>query len=85
MLRKIVTATTDEQTKGRADMPPPLKDVPVENFRKIRVIVIGAGFSGIYLAIRIPEWLRNVDLTIYEKNDGVGGTWCALPRCVMDD
>jgi cation diffusion facilitator CzcD-associated flavoprotein CzcO len=27
------------------------------------------------LGIRIPERLRNVDLVIYEKNAGVGGTW----------
>jgi hypothetical protein len=25
--------------------------------------------------VRIPEKLRNVDLTVYEKNDGVGGVW----------
>ena len=55
--------------------PPPLKSSSVENFRRLRVVVIGAGFSGIYLGIRIPEWLRNVDLCIYEKNDGLGGTW----------
>ena len=27
------------------------------------------------MGIRIPERLRNVDLQIYEKNEGVGGTW----------
>lgn len=52
-----------------------LKDEPVENFRKLRVVVIGAGYSGIYCAIRIPERLRNVDLCVYEKNNGLGGTW----------
>jgi hypothetical protein len=52
-----------------------LHDSPVENQRPLRVIVIGAGYSGIYLGIRIPERLRNVDLVIYEKNAGVGGTW----------
>lgn len=41
----------------------------------MRVIVIGAGYSGIYCGIRIPERLRNVDLCIYDKNAGVGGTW----------
>ena len=52
----------------------------------MRVIVIGAGFSGIYLGIRIPEWLRNIDLTIYEKNDGAGGTWYEnrYPGCACD-
>jgi ribulose 1,5-bisphosphate synthetase/thiazole synthase len=52
-----------------------VKDAPVENFRPMKVIVIGAGFSGIYCGIRIPQRLKNVQLTIYEKNDGVGGTW----------
>ncbi|KAL2024166.1 hypothetical protein VTK56DRAFT_9322 [Thermocarpiscus australiensis] len=52
-----------------------LKDAPVENFRPFRVVVVGAGFSGILLAIRIPERLRNVELTVYEKNEAVGGVW----------
>ncbi|KAK0723979.1 hypothetical protein B0T21DRAFT_403869 [Apiosordaria backusii] len=54
-----------------------LKDTPVENFRPLRVIVVGAGFSGILAAIRIPERLRNVELVVYEKADGVGGVWHA--------
>src|ERR1700761_1980896 len=53
-----------------------LHDQPVENQRPIKVIVIGAGYSGIYLGIRLPEKLRNCELVIYEKNAGVGGTWC---------
>ena len=52
-----------------------IHDSPVENQRKLKVVVIGAGYSGIYLGIRIPERLRNVDLVIYEKNAGMGGTW----------
>ena len=52
-----------------------LRDSPIENLRPLKVIVIGAGYSGIYCGIRIPEKLRNVDLVIYEKNAGVGGTW----------
>jgi len=52
-----------------------LHDVPVENQRPIRVIVIGAGYSGVYCGIRIPERLRNCELVIYEKNAGIGGTW----------
>ena len=64
----------------------PLEDHPVENFRPLRVVVIGAGFSGIYLGIRIPQLLRNVELTIYDKNTGVGGTWWEnrYPGCACD-
>jgi cation diffusion facilitator CzcD-associated flavoprotein CzcO len=49
-----------------------IKDEPVENLRPLKVRVIGAGYSGIYLGVRIPQRLRN--LQIYEKNDGIGGT-----------
>jgi hypothetical protein len=52
-----------------------LNNAPVENLRPMKVVVIGAGYSGIYCGIRIPERLRNVELVIYEKNAGVGGTW----------
>jgi hypothetical protein len=62
------------------------KDQPVENFRPMKVVAIGAGFSGIYLSIRLPELLRNVDLVVYEKNDGLGGTWWEnrYPGCACD-
>ena len=52
-----------------------INDEPIENLRPLKVRVIGAGFSGIYLGIRIPQKLRNVDLQIYDKNEGIGGTW----------
>ncbi|KAI6764142.1 hypothetical protein HG530_007931 [Fusarium avenaceum] len=62
------------------------KDAPVENQRPLKVRVIGAGYSGVYLGIRIPQRLRNVDLKIYEKNAGVGGTWWEnrYPGCACD-
>jgi hypothetical protein len=65
---------------------PGIKDEAIENFRPMSVIVIGAGFSGIYCGVRIPERLRNVKLTIYEKNAGVGGTWYEnrYPGCACD-
>ncbi|KAK8859206.1 flavin-binding monooxygenase [Apiospora arundinis] len=66
--------------------PMTLKDVPIENQRPMKVRVIGAGYSGIYLGIRIPQRLRNFDLKIYDKNEGVGGTWFVnrYPGCACD-
>ncbi|KAI4752869.1 FAD/NAD(P)-binding domain-containing protein [Aureobasidium sp. EXF-3400] len=63
-----------------------LHDTVIENQRPIKVIVVGAGYSGIYHGIRIPERLRNVELTIYDKNAGVGGTWYEnrYPGCACD-
>jgi ribulose 1,5-bisphosphate synthetase/thiazole synthase len=60
-----------------------VKDVPVENLRPLRVVVVGAGFSGILAAIRIPERLRNVELVVYEKNEAVGGVWYVLPVVII--
>lgn len=63
-----------------------LNDEVLENFRPVKVIVIGAGYSGIYCGIRIPERLRNCELVIYEKNAGLGGTWFEnkYPGCACD-
>lgn len=76
--------TTSSSGTDNAKYDP--KDDPVENFRRMKVIAIGAGFSGIYMGIRIPEWLRNVELVVYEKNDGLGGTWWEnrYPGCACD-
>lgn len=46
-----------------------------EEVRPLKVVVIGAGYSGITAAIRIPQHIKNVHLTVYEKHAGVGGTW----------
>ncbi|KAL3444179.1 hypothetical protein BJX65DRAFT_174915 [Aspergillus insuetus] len=45
--------------------------------RKLRVVCIGAGFSGLTVAYKLKHErpLDYVDLTIYEKNNEVGGTW----------
>ncbi|KAL1852735.1 hypothetical protein VTK73DRAFT_9174 [Phialemonium thermophilum] len=65
-----------DATNGKhVDQQFTLKDETVENQRPLKVIVVGAGFSGILAAIRIPEKLRNVELVVYEKNEGVGGVW----------
>lgn len=43
--------------------------------RKLKVITIGAGISGIMLAHDIERDCQNVEHVIYEKNGEVGGTW----------
>ncbi|KAH6985392.1 hypothetical protein EDB80DRAFT_821927 [Ilyonectria destructans] len=56
-------------------VPFTLKDAPVENHRPMKVVIIGAGFSGIYTTIRISQRLRNIDLTVYEMNEEIAGVW----------
>ncbi|GME33237.1 monooxygenase [Neofusicoccum parvum] len=52
--------------------------------RRMRVITIGAGFSGILLAYRLQRELENH--TIYEKNGEIGGAWLEnrYPNCACD-
>lgn len=54
---------------------PGLSQLPVDNPRPLKVVCIGAGYSGILAGIRFPQKIKNLDLTIYEKNDDIGGTW----------
>jgi cation diffusion facilitator CzcD-associated flavoprotein CzcO len=44
--------------------------------RRPRVVVIGAGMAGILSAIKLKEAGLD-DLVVYEKDDGLGGTWRA--------
>ncbi|MEE8164779.1 MAG: NAD(P)/FAD-dependent oxidoreductase, partial [Myxococcota bacterium] len=41
--------------------------------REFQVLIIGAGFGGICVAIRLEQ--AGIPYTICEKNDSVGGTW----------
>lgn len=54
---------------------PPLYDHCIDDYRPMKVIVIGAGLSGILAGIRFPQYIKNLDLKIYDKNADVGGTW----------
>ncbi|MEM9174010.1 MAG: NAD(P)/FAD-dependent oxidoreductase [Myxococcota bacterium] len=48
------------------------------------VVIIGAGMSGLLLALRLAQ--QGIDFTVLEKNDGVGGTWFEnrYPGCRVD-
>ena len=41
----------------------------------LKVIVIGAGVSGILAAIKLQTLVKSLDLVIYDKNEELGGTW----------
>lgn len=47
----------------------------IDYVRPMKVIVIGAGISGILASIRFPRRIPNLDLVVYDKNPEVGGTW----------
>ncbi len=52
---------------------------------KMKVVVVGAGMSGILAGIRLKQ--AGLDFTIVEKNPDVGGTWLenVYPGCRVDN
>lgn len=58
--------------------------IPAEARARFRVVIIGAGMSGLLAAIRLEE--AGVPYVVVEKNAGVGGTWLenAYPGCRVD-
>lgn len=50
---------------------------PIGYHRPIRVVCIGAGYSGLMMAIIAEQKMKghNVDFQVYESNDDLGGTW----------
>ncbi|KAH9479348.1 FAD-binding monooxygenase moxY [Psilocybe cubensis] len=61
-------------------------DKPIHYERPVKVICIGAGASGLLLAYKLQRSFENFDLVLYEKNDGVSGTWYEnrYPGCACD-
>ncbi|EFE33688.1 uncharacterized protein ARB_07635 [Trichophyton benhamiae CBS 112371] len=54
--------------------------------RKIKVLTIGAGLSGIMMAYNIQKHCQNVEHVVYDKNHDIGGTWLEnrYPNCACD-
>ncbi|KAI8629794.1 hypothetical protein F5Y19DRAFT_431985 [Xylariaceae sp. FL1651] len=61
-------------------------DGPIHTERQMRIIVIGAGASGLLIAYKLQKHFNNFSLTIYEKNPAVAGTWYEnrYPGCACD-
>lgn len=79
-------ASASELLRPVASAPYVVPDKRLGEPRHLRVIAIGAGASGLNLARQIDQHMNNVDLTIYEKNPEVGGTWYEnrYPGCACD-
>ncbi len=57
---------------------------PESKLKSFKVMVIGAGFSGLAMAMKLKE--AGIDYVVIEKNDQVGGTWYenSYPGCAVD-
>lgn len=63
---------------------PEVFDIPQERRSEFRVVVIGAGMSGLLAGVRLQE--AGIPFEIIEKNPDVGGTWLenTYPGCRVD-
>ena len=64
-------------TSGMPTLPYNYSPYPMGTPRPMRIVVIGAGVSGIAAVKLFRDQFANqaVELVIYEKNKDVGGTW----------
>ncbi|KJK62486.1 Pyridine nucleotide-disulfide oxidoreductase [Aspergillus parasiticus SU-1] len=51
------------------------RDKPIHANRIMRIICIGAGPSGLYLAYKLKTLFTDYTLEVYGKNEVIGGTW----------
>lgn len=63
-----------------------ISEHPLFARRRLRVVCVGAGATGLQLAYKAERVLEEVDLQIYKKNADVGGTWLEnrYPGCACD-
>jgi hypothetical protein len=56
------------------------------SIRKLRILSIGAGITGIMNAYYIQKQMQNVEHIVYDKNDDLGGVWYEnrYPGCACD-
>ena len=74
-----VTAAPKHEINGLSDYAIPMYDQLAFTPRKLRVITVGAGFSGLMMAHkfqhRFPEMEDIIEHQIFEARSDVGGTW----------
>ncbi|KAK8052687.1 hypothetical protein PG996_011988 [Apiospora saccharicola] len=64
----------------------PLNMHPIRKERHMKIACIGAGASGLCFAYKLQRSFEDFSLTLFERNDTVGGVWVAnrYPGCACD-
>lgn len=83
-----VKAKTPHQTVPTINPDYRIAEEPIGTRRPLRVVCMGAGYSGLMMAIVFNERMRdsNATLQIFERNEDIGGTWLEnrYPGCRCD-
>ncbi|KAH8910728.1 FAD/NAD(P)-binding domain-containing protein [Coniochaeta sp. PMI_546] len=63
-----------------------IREEPLGSAKAIRIVLIGAGASGLNMIRTLRLGLTNYELIVYEKNEDIGGTWFEnrYPGCRCD-
>ncbi|CAG9953721.1 unnamed protein product [Clonostachys rosea f. rosea IK726] len=65
-----------------------ITEQPIGTRRPIRVVCLGAGYSGLMMSIMFSQKMqgKNAELVVYERNLDLGGTWLEnrYPGCKCD-
>lgn len=82
----VIATKKSQQPLYRSDYEIP--EQPLGTRRPLRVICLGAGYSGLMMAIVFSQKLNshNASFVIYERNSDLGGTWLEnrYPGCQCD-
>lgn len=76
--RSLQASDTASDSLHHAKNWVPLSQEPAYNPRRMRIVCVGAGISGLTLAYEVKhdKALEGfIDFTIYDKNENIGGTW----------
>lgn len=73
----IVQTMLETDAAAALDPAYTLKEEPIGTRRPIRVVCMGAGYSGLMMAIMFSQQMqgKNAELVVYERNEDLGGTW----------
>lgn len=68
---------TKATSQHRLDPNYTIIEKPIGTRRPIRVVCLGAGYSGLMMGIVFNERMKeaNAEFVIYERNADLGGTW----------
>ncbi|KAG6850658.1 hypothetical protein H0H93_010386 [Arthromyces matolae] len=80
------TVTDHLQRLEQDGQPHRRTNEPIHDERPMKIICIGAGASGLLLAYKLQRSFNNFELVLYEKNEGISGTWFEnrYPGCACD-
>jgi hypothetical protein len=62
-------------TDSSRENDPVINEAPLHTKRHISIVCVGAGVSGLCVAMKFQEKLTDYDFHMYEKNPELGGTW----------